>query len=229
MNLYWWNEKRNLGDLLNTVLFPKAQWSPVWRADTFAIGSVLELCDKMPADIFGTGRAGPIRGTTDLSAATVYALRGYLSENLATDARPLAYGDPALLVPDFIPRGPKHGEIVYVPHHLDASEAVKSAIRVDVAGDVEEAVALISGASLVVSSALHGIVLADAYHIPRVALRSETNQPFKFADYGTIVGWPGYGTTFTPDRDRLDKVVGRLREARKALLDHPRPEPPATS
>lgn len=215
MKLHYWNKVPNLGDMLNTVLFPDAEWALHDEADTFGIGSLLELATGRDVSIFGTGRAGLRAPFTDLSRARVYALRGLLTRDLIVDRRLYCvYGDPGLLMPDYFPPAPYHGRTVYVPHWADTSPRSEGPV-VDILGDIEEACALISGAETVVASAFHGVVLADAYGVERVQIETEANQPFKFTDHGTLVGWPGYRTRhIAPPR-----IIGELQDGLRYALE----------
>jgi hypothetical protein len=92
---------------------------------------------------------------------------------------------------------------------------------VDVTGNPHTALEAIAGASTIVSSSLHGIVLADAFGLPRMWdwFDGVQAQGFKFRDYGSVVG------AFEPGEWRqpvVDHIKNDLRGALDLALDpHP--------
>ena len=79
---------------------------------------------------------------------------------------------------------------------------------VNVMGYPMKALQAIANAKAVISSSLHGIVLADAFGIPRMWdwFDGIQAQGFKMYDYGTVVG------TFEPGEWKTPNVFGLKKE-----------------
>ena len=109
-------------------------------------------------------------------------------------------GDPALLLP-LIWKKPAAASaaVAIVPHfatHRDFVAAYASRLPkhwriVDLMGDPEAVTEMITGADLVASSSLHGLIVADAYGVPSVRLHSDKRikgDGFKYRDYEAFRG-----------------------------------------
>ena len=209
MKLYYWNRIVNLGDVLNRLLFPDATWASPSSATQVAIGSVLESFDGFTGTVFGTGRAGPHSPPTDLSKARVLALRGMGTRELALGTDVKVLGDPGLLI---TAEREERLDLVTVPHWSD-QERTKArwptATFVDVTGDPHEAIATIASARRVIASSLHGLVLADAFGIPRMWDWFDGVQGggFKFEDYGSVVGAFEPGEWHQPDVTHIKREL----------------------
>lgn len=194
MNLFWIGD-RNFGDALNPLLYSAMTGKDVTRHTSspkvLAIGSVLSKAN--PGDtIWGTGA---ISAHTDLSLTpdtTILALRGPLSAALVNAIgipTPKTYGDPALLLPNFIKANEKTATIGYSPHHRDYSTDIqlpKGTVKIDTWGDTRSVLEQVTSCKLIVSSSLHGIVVAEAYGIPAVWVEVSdrvAGRGFKFYDY----------------------------------------------
>jgi hypothetical protein len=109
---------------------------------------------------------------------------------------PSVYGDLAQLLPDvYKPAKPRHNKIVIVPHYVDYEimQVDDSAFRTAnvQSSDLFEEIELIAGAELVVSSSLHGLIIAEAYGVPAIWVEASSNvlgSGFKFRDYYAATG-----------------------------------------
>ena len=92
-------------------------------------------------------------------------------------------------------------------------ETYRESVFVDVVDDVLEALRLISGASRVVSSSLHGVVFADSYGVPRMWdwFDAVQGRGFKFRDYGTVLGPFEPGEWHKPDPGLVKDIKDGLR------------------
>lgn len=203
---YWWTGKPNFGDALNPLLLDwfsdiRARRVPAAKADVIVCGSVLEhLPDQGWRGI--VAGAGKMYEETDLSdrlaAAIVLALRGPLSaKGLAGD---FALGDPGLLACEMV-QVDKEYNLGIVPHWSDTVLERRHEFKgfnpriIRPTGDPREVVREIGRCRKIVSSSLHGIILADAFGIPRrteMAKLFETKEGgmFKFRDHNAAVGVP---------------------------------------
>lgn len=217
IRLYWLAGLRNFGDAINPGVVAGVTGRPVVHApaetaEAIGIGSLLTFRATLarlaapPATqplIWGTGiiaDPGP-----DFAGITVgpncLAVRGPL-----TAARLKGFdgvlGDPGLLCPLIRPRPAAVdglAPIAYVPHHqqwdegapLPADEPDVRLIDVRLR-DPWAVVDEIARATVVVSSSLHGLIVADAYGIPNVWVPSNpwmaAKGAFKFRDYFAAVG-----------------------------------------
>lgn len=192
---HWYVGVPNLGDVLSAVVL---EWitghKPVWvtrryEGKVLAIGSILESA-LAPNDI--VWGAGLIRdaGLQPPSNTRFLAVRGPLTcDRIAGDV-PQVYGDPALLLPIFHSREiRKEHQIGVVPHYVDR-DVVRindpAVLIIDVRDPWESVVDTIRACEVVVSSSLHGLIVAEAYKIPCVWV-SITDRLvggwFKFNDY----------------------------------------------
>ena len=130
----------------------------------------------------------------------VRAVRGPLTREVLMELGyqvPEIYGDPAILLPLFFT--PLHivdkKEFVVIPHESHYKEyqnktyPVLSTLTNDWRGFIEG----ICSAKLVISSSLHGIIIAEAYGIPAVFLdETENSDQLKYDDYYQSTGRNNY-------------------------------------
>jgi len=220
MKLFWWNAQPNLGDALSWLLLNglgyEVEWAPPEQAEWVSIGSVLGWFDGFTGTVFGSGRGGDELPPHDLTRADVRALRGLETRRLVKGGDHCALGDPALLISDFITPEPVD-DLVVVPHFQDQERMFAlytDATFVDVTGSAATALQHIARAKRVVSSSLHGIVLADAFGIPRKwdYFHATLGRGFKFKDYASVVGDFAPGEWVTANPDRIESIRTELRE-----------------
>lgn len=136
-------------------------------------GSVLGLVSK-PATVWGAGVM--TRGERVAGDVELLAVRGPLTREAALLSGvdcPGVFGDPALLLPQLLPVEGRRSGVVLVPHFSDAARMASRwrhpEVRlVDPQRPVEDVVRRIAAAELVLSSSLHGLVVAHAYGVPAV-------------------------------------------------------------
>jgi len=206
----------NFGDelsplLVSKVLGRRVRWSSADKADLVAVGSVIEYVAKRTRNapvVWGTGirdHIGPeMRERVRSQVGGFLAVRGRRSiGELGLDpATPI--GDPGVLAPDLIRGAKTRRGILYLPHFrtwstdagrvsLKRAEAAGMAVMAP-AVRPEEAVERISGADLVLTSSLHGLIVAHAFGVPAQLIsppESRIREPeFKYLDYLESVGLP---------------------------------------
>ncbi len=118
------------------------------------------------------------------------AVRGPLSRKMIKEAVvPEVYGDPALLLPTiYAPLGVKKiCKVAYIPHYVDRHLMMNKGLNIiDVALPWKIFVRRVLECERIVSSSLHGIIIAEAYGIPAEwAVYSDRviGNGFKFHDY----------------------------------------------
>lgn len=216
VNVYWWAGKPNFGDVLGPLIVESITGKKPFnikgklefRDGLVTVGSLLNHLDRPGLEVWGSGLIRPI-GESEIAKmktkipSRIHAVRGALTRHeLVTKLGlevPEVYGDPALLLPKFFRPdknvSPNAGLPVAVLHYQHSAlwtedmEAVAS--FVDVADSAETVVSQIALASHVVSSSLHGVIVAEAYGVPWTWLRFNDNplygDRFKFDDFFTVI------------------------------------------
>ncbi len=106
----------------------------------------------------------------------ILAVRGPLTRQRALASGvecPPLYGDPALLLPLLLPPPTHRRGVALVPHFSDAARlrgrwSSGEVALIDPQGPLESVVARIAASELVISSSLHGVIVAHAYGVPAV-------------------------------------------------------------
>jgi pyruvyltransferase len=230
---YWWRETSNFGDQLAPLLLErfagiKARWAPVSHAEIVTVGSVLEHVPPLwDGWILGTGKLyEDSRLHLHTNTATILGLRGPLTARQCPPGN-YAIGDPAMLAPDLLgynQEPDKLYDLGIVPHwadgHLATDERFHSSAWITrVISPIQDPMTVLremSHCQKIVTSSLHGMILADSFGIPRrfePARDWDSTQGgmFKFRDYLESIGAPWITGKVT--------VVSRLRiEDRKFEL-----------
>lgn len=200
MKIYYWKLKKNFGDLLTSLLINKfihlpSEWAEPEDAELVLIGSVLE---HLPQDWEGViAGAGKLHEKTKLKFpyATILGVRGPLTAKGLKGN--FVLGDPGLLANELVELKDKKYDLGIIPHWTDTilerdPRFTKYNPKVIRVGDDPLAViSEIGSCKKIVSSSLHGIVLADAFGIPRriemaPRMKSHPHQEggfFKWLDY----------------------------------------------
>lgn len=196
---YWFRGIQNFGDQLSPVIMNWASGvQPIWvskryRGKVLGGGSILNALASGDI-VWGAGsiRDRPIAPPPDV---TFLAVRGPLTRERILGDVPDVYGDPALLLPLYhFPPSTKRHAIGIVPHYLDyqaMSIEDPEILIVDVRQPWEVVVADIRSCDLIVSSSLHGLIVAEAYGIPASWIRVSDRViggDFKFNDYYLSTG-----------------------------------------
>lgn len=184
----------NFGDELSPVLVEHFT-GKVERAEKedigklLAVGSIIAVAQEGDV-IWGSGLIADVQ--MRLPQVEVLALRGPLTA-LKCRLPCNVYGDPGLLMPLlFYSKVDKIYKRGYVPHYVDQEEFKKRTLGKDelfinVLDNWQEVITQILQCKEIVSSSLHGIVLAEAYGIPAIYQPSYTGKiiggDFKFRDY----------------------------------------------
>lgn len=159
----------------------------------FSVGSVLHFA-KNDNVIWGSGINGKKMSLEDHQYKTldVRAVRGPLTRNFLNEKNifvPEIYGDPALLLPYIFPgRFKKNSKksISIVPNLHDLPKIKNKTLHniISPFSSWNKCIKEILEAELIISSSLHGIIIAEAYGVPARYVRlSETENMFKYNDY----------------------------------------------
>jgi hypothetical protein len=240
---YWWDGHPNFGDALTPWLLRPRGVLPVLvspdRARMVGVGSILEhLPESFDGVVWGSGliHDRPLR----LPRARFLAVRGELTKDRLGLRGDVALGDAGLLAATVLPRPATTWDLGFVPHsdhHHDpvAHELVErhpGQVRfIDVRRGPDHVVREIASCAAVLSTSLHGLIVADAYGIPGAwaTLGADLmGGTFKFRDHESAVS-PGrsrrislesrmsassvIARTAHADADRVAESVARLDAA----------------
>lgn len=211
VNLLYWTSKGkdNVGDLLAKVLYKYLYHTSSIRirgTRRLALtGSILSFIGGGKTTVFGSG----LMNEQCVSALTnplkkvkldIRAVRGPRTRKCLIEAGfdcPEVYGDPAILIPLFYkPQVEKvKGKVVIVPHFskLEKYSQKYDNVLNTITNDWQGFICEIVSAEKVISSSLHGLILAESYGVPAVMLSDIPDCPFKYEDYYFSTGrkkWP---------------------------------------
>ena len=167
------------------------------------IGSILGECYGKKLEIWGSGFRSE-KSRIRVRPEAVHSVRGPLTRNSLIRQGidcPEVYGDPALLVSKYYRQKPRRKyKYGIIPHYVDEKNPLVKAIisRPDVLvismssykhwHDIPDAVC---SCEKIISSSLHGLIVADSYGIPNMWVRFSDNIAggnFKYMDYFASVG-----------------------------------------
>lgn len=226
---YWWRDQTNFGDRLNWTILDRLGHTPQWadplHADLALMGSIIEhLPPAWVGTVCGAGKLHE-DSRPDLSRARVLAVRGKLTAaGVRGVPRGVTLGDPALLLPLWFRSRPAIHELGIIPHWTDKTlwPRFKYGHLIDPAGHPEQVVQEITQCRRIISSSLHGLVVADAFGIPRraelfpAATENAKHEggDFKFRDYATLFdGKTHFGEFWTAPYRRVTEIRDSLRRA----------------
>jgi pyruvyltransferase len=228
MRAYWWKVQPNFGDyltpfILETLLGITTEWSLPEDSEIVIVGSTIDVLPSFPWSgiIAGAGKLHERSRVPEL--AKVYGLRGELTAQ-SYGPGDYALGDPGLIVDEMVPQQERIHNLGLVPHWTDRNtKELEKRFKhldpfvIDPAQDPVDAIAQIGSCKKIVSSSLHGIVIADAFGIPRRAERfpkinhHHEGGEFKFHDYASAIGLPmEFGTLQEPKRNRIERAQAEL-------------------
>lgn len=210
-------------------------YESIERARCLCIGSVLQLLLTNRTDfystiskillpkinIWGSGFIMPESpGNVHLNRRVkVYALRGELSRKrmekyTGQDLSHIALGDPGLLISRVFDTSKisKKYECGIIPHYVDAKSPllnnikIKNSIIIDVSAPVEQVLNQIAQCKTIMSSAMHGLIAADAMEIPNVRMVLSDKilgGDYKFTDYYSAFGLPLQQKVILDDKTKI--------------------------
>lgn len=224
----------NFGDRLNANLVKAlTSQNPFWsrkpdQPHILGIGSVLSGVNNQ-ARIWGSGVMDPDFEIGDINGGHVFALRGPKSyEALRRAGVPLGdvpLGDPAMLAPSAlgiqVANHPRH-LVGLVAHYVDRDlPAVRSLLRQDGVADINvhddpcDLIAAMADCQVILSSSLHGLILAEALGLPSLWIKAGdgiAGGSFKFEDW--------FGTTRNPQRQPYVLEGNEAAHQLAALAEH---------
>jgi len=194
----FWVRSDNVGDTLTPIIvehFTDCELIHVPAEDQgklIGIGSIMTA--MIPGDtIWGTGIMRDTDMFPHVANCKFLAVRGKLTEKILGVSVGV-YGDPALLLPlMYQPYMTKRYKVGTIPHYAEKEEKIfKEAEKIiDVQQNWKTFINEIVSCKEIVSSSLHGIIIAEAYGIPAIWVKPTdkvAGDGFKFRDYLTGTG-----------------------------------------
>ena len=218
IKLYWCRGKgrsdssqQNFGDYLSPLIVEmmsgkKVEYAPINRAEMMAIGSILPR-EKKAKGLFWPRRLHIWGAGTDAEGLKFsgrhyyHAVRGVKSlDQIDSLKEQPALGDPGLLSKMWwegkaIPS--KKYRIGFIPHYVDHLHPIvdefrnlKDTLVINVFSPVEDVLRDIQSCEFIVSSSMHGLIVADSFGVPnrRVRLSAGKISDYKFSDYYSAFG-----------------------------------------
>jgi pyruvyltransferase len=199
--LYYWQTDAfvNFGDYLSLKLVERIVGQSIetpkkmTQQKLLAIGSILTKASNGDI-IWGSGIKRTTIADYKFTNLDVRAVRGPITRKFITEnfniQCPEVYGDPALLLPYFFPEFKKKKSPTYdyiiIPHYSEQKLFPKSKFKnvVYPTDPWDQVIEKILDSKFVISSSLHGLIIADAYQIPARMLRLTDHEPLlKYQDY----------------------------------------------
>lgn len=201
----WKKDNCNWGDDVNAILCKMIsgkkvipyQYSWFKRKHYTCIGSVLQWYSSKDAIVWGSGLLDYCKIVE--KPFKVYAVRGPLTRQCLLNNNiecPEIYGDPALLFPYYYyPQIKKTFQVGVICHKSEIKEIKgklsdnNSVLFIDIVkyGRWSDFIDKILSCEVILSSSLHGIIIADAYAIPNqwstFTEKNAEGAEFKFHDY----------------------------------------------
>lgn len=216
--MYWWRptpplpHRGNFGDELGPYLVEAlfgfcTVWAEPDACEIAAAGSIIEVLlstksRNRPA-LWGSGLISESSGTIAAGEFEITALRGSLTRARIMDLdSDVALGDPGLLAHVLLGVTPRRKHSLgVVPHFLDAELPAVAQLRtwrgvtiIDVTKPAPAVVREIAQCHYVLSSSLHGLVVADSVGTPNAYVPfsndSRIGGPNKFLDYYSVFADP---------------------------------------
>lgn len=221
-------QAENYGDNLMTPLLRglfniDPQFVPMVKAELIGIGSIansyhrrrkpawrrlLSSWPRRDLHVWGSGFMNEFGEAIWPQRVTFHAVRGPLSRQ-KTNHPSLPLGDPALLLPSIWPKPQVDAAVAIVPHFVTLRTFIETYGKalpkhwriVNLLDEPENVTKQIAGAEIVVSSSLHGLIVADAYDVSAIRMSGDNRikgDGFKYRDYEAFRG-EAYGAPVTPE------------------------------
>lgn len=237
VNLNYWLESENLGDTLSPVIVNymlslqgiSCDMEVKKRHHLYAVGSVL-TAGIQDCTVWGSGILNAtLTYRLKNRKLDIRAVRGPFTQVVLMDygfSCPSVYGDPAILLPEIytpvkMEKKFKFGLIMHKDQILEI-DANPDMILINICTtNFHEFVDLLNSVEVIISSSLHGIILAESYGIKAVLLRPQVDI-LKYYDWYYSTGrysFPIAGcvseaiNTIPVELPHLDELRRKLKEA----------------
>jgi pyruvyltransferase len=230
VSAFWWQLISNWGDKLSPLLLHRfahvePEWAPANEAEIVCIGSII-------GNLVKSDYTGIILGSGKLfedgivpHMAHILGLRGPLTARGVNGS--FALGDPGLLADELVTVSEKTHDLGIIPHWSDHRLALDprflnyKPVIIHSGGDPLGVLTKIGSCKKIISSSLHGLILADAFNIPRrfepTAAWSREGGDFKVRDHNSAIGLPfEIGLMQQANSNRVDDCKAALWDSFRA-------------
>lgn len=198
---YYYDKELNFGDLITPYINNKFCNNSLITytnenytgTKIISTGSIIRLCNNNTI-VYGSGMRDKDQ---QLLNGIIISVRGPLTHNNLNKQHNLLhceYGDPGLLMPLFYnPSINKKYTLGFIPHYVDYHNVFnmyKNDKNVHVINllnsNIEDVINQILSCNYIISSSLHGLIVADAYNIPNMWIKYDNKikgDDTKFYDY----------------------------------------------
>lgn len=226
----------NMGDMLNlnickNLFNMEVRDSSTSVCESVFVGSIMDdflgkkspiLKRIYPVKVWGTGFIADSTNDSFFRKMEVYAVRGAKTLNRLKKAPDIkivseVLGDPGILASELITKTEKKYDLGIVPHYIDKTALPQISLPessykiIDVNNEPIECVKQISQCRAVLSSSLHGMIIADSFNIPnKRMIISEILGNYKYEDYYSAYGIEQYKPMINIeviDQNVIDKIV----------------------
>lgn len=224
--------KLNFGDSINPILFTKLTGLNVVssfkiinffnKPTYYFVGSILDNLKKDNAIICGTGFQHE-NAKVFRKPVKIIAVRGPLTRNIFLKYKvdcPKVYCDPVLLLPEiYLPNKiEKKFDVGIIAHYVDKNLVRQKKIInngltyhfIDIEADWRQIVQHVNMSRYIISSSLHGIIVAHAYGIPATRMKLSSNingGNFKFNDYALAMNIKPFDIYIVEDNIELSLAI----------------------
>lgn len=221
----FWYMSNNFGDNINYCIIKSlSKKEPIYTDNRFneehfiVCGSIITESNDFTT-VWGAGAAY----YSDIinKKSKIISTRGKLTRDLVKNKKKeIHIGDPSLIMPTiyFPQKQDKLYKYGIIPHWKDMEKILSMKLPdikiISPLQDVNNVIDDIVSCENVLSSSLHGLIIADSYGIPNKWLDIGTNiggDGFKFHDY--------YSTTDTPKEDRLREFSFEYCSVKKTIIN----------
>ena len=203
VNLEWWNGRDNVGDYLSSVVFDwmlrekniDANKTIGETKHLLGIGSIIGT-GSFDATVWGSGvhtvnNVAKIAKYKKIIKYDIRALRGPITKDVMKsfgyNCDDVVFGDPAILMPYiYTTKQVKKYEVCVVDHYYNKTELSSDDMIVISANttDYKSFIDTLVSSKKVISSSLHGIIIAESYGIPALFLcEGMEHQLMKYYDW----------------------------------------------
>ena len=194
---YWYKPEgfTNFGDEIGHEILEKlghtVEWSPIEDADIITTGTLLNDAIKKAKDgliVLGAGLGGFQNG---IDRFNLLAVRGKLTSACIRSKQSPVLGDLAFVAPFFYePAQAVTHKVGVVRHYVDGNPYPFADYGISATWPPTQVVKEITSCEFIISSSLHGCIIAEAYGIPwmRAVHDKVLAGDFKFSDFGTSLG-----------------------------------------
>ena len=196
VKVHWGRGLNNFGDCLQPYILKHYGFTPVYsqlmRSDIVLAGSIMQwIPNNYRGIIMGTGGDDV---SYDFPLAKIIGVRGYKTlKNIINLTDRGVVGDPGLIMNKVFPEVIlKKYQIGIVPHFVDKHHSIINAwatrygeqcLVIDVLRSPSKVIKNIKSCQAIVSSSLHGLIIADAFDIPNHRFVIRDTMPTNFFDY----------------------------------------------